>query len=140
MKKQLVAAFSFAVLIAACGGAGDKKASETKDSTASATTTPASGSGGNAEADKALDLIGGSDCTTCHRLNKNAGGAAIGPAYSDVAAKYAPAADSTVQRLIKKVITGGSGVWGTVPMTPHPALKPEDVKTMITYILTLKQS
>jgi cytochrome c len=124
--------------MAACGGSGDKKA-ETKDTTASATTTPAAGSSGNAEADKALDLIGASDCTTCHRLNKNAGGASIGPAYSDVAAKYAPAADSTVDRLVKKVISGGSGIWGTVPMTPHPTLKPEDVKTMVTYILTIKQ-
>jgi len=138
MTKQLVAALSCAMLMAACGGSGDKKA-ETKDTTASATTTPATASGGNAAADKALDLIGASDCTTCHRLNKNAGGAAIGPAYSDVAAKYAPAADSTIDRLVKKVISGGSGIWGTVPMTPHPALKPEDVKTMVTYILTLKQ-
>jgi len=138
MTKQLVAALSCAMLMAACGGSGDKKA-ETKDTTASATTTPAAGSSGNAEADKALDLIGASDCTTCHRLNKNAGGASIGPAYSDVAAKYAPAADSTVDRLVKKVISGGSGIWGTVPMTPHPTLKPEDVKTMVTYILTIKQ-
>jgi cytochrome c len=125
--------------MAACGGSGDKKA-ETKDTTASAATTPAASTGSNPAADKALDLIGASDCTTCHRLNKNGGGAAIGPAYSDVAAKYAPAADSTVDRLVKKVISGGSGIWGTVPMTPHPTLKPEDVKTMVTYILTLKQS
>ena len=65
-------------------------------------------------------------------------GATIGPAYSDVAAKYSPAADTTVNRLVKKIITGGSGIWGTVPMTPHPALKEEDVKTIVTYILTLK--
>ena len=138
MTKQLVAALSCAMLMAACGGSGDKKA-ETKDTTAAATTTPATGTTGNAEADKALDLIGASDCTTCHRLNKNGGGASIGPAYSDVAAKYAPAADSTVERLVKKVIAGGSGIWGTVPMTPHPTLKPEDVKTMVSYILSLKQ-
>lgn len=138
MTKQLVAALSCAMLMAACGGSGDKKA-ETKDTTASATTTPAAGSSGNAAADKALDLIGASDCTTCHSLKKG-GTAVIGPAYSDVAAKYAPAADSTVDRLVKKVISGGSGIWGTVPMTPHPALKPEDVKTMVTYILSLKQS
>ncbi|HEY4110290.1 c-type cytochrome [Puia sp.] len=136
MTKQLVAALSCAILMAACGGSGDKKASDAtaKDSA----TTPSSSTTTNAAADKALDLIGASDCTTCHRLNKNVGGASIGPAYSDVAAKYNPAADSTVDRLVKKVITGGSGIWGTVPMTPHPTLKPEDVKTMVTYILTLK--
>ena len=135
MTKQLVAALSCAMLMAACGGSGDKKASDTKDTTATtaapATTNPA--------ADKALDLIGASDCTTCHRLHKADGGATIGPAYSDVAAKYSPAADTTVDRIVKKIISGGSGIWGTVPMTPHPALKPEDVKTMVAYILTLKQ-
>jgi cytochrome c len=135
MTKQLVAAFSITLLLAACGGAGDKKTSETKDTTASASTTPAT----NAAADKALDLIGASDCTTCHRLNKNSGGASIGPAYSDVAAKYPNAADSTVDRLVNKVIKGGNGIWGSVPMTPHANLRPEDVKTMVTYILSLKQ-
>ena len=140
MNKQLVAAFSITVLLAACGGSGDKKASETKDSTAATTTTPATGSGGNAAADKALDLIGASDCTTCHRLHQAQSGSNLGPAYDQVAAKYSPAGDSTVERLVKKVISGGNGIWGTTPMTPHPTLKPEDVKTMVTYILSLKQN
>jgi cytochrome c len=88
--------------------------------------------------EKGLELIGASDCTTCHRLHKAAAGASIGPAYSEVAAKYAPAADTTVDRIVKKIISGGSGIWGVVPMTPHPALTPADVKVMVTYILTLK--
>lgn len=139
LSKSLVAALSCTMLIAACGGSEEKKAAETKDSAATTTAPAANPATTNAAADKALDLIGASDCTTCHRLNKQTGGASIGPAYSDVAAKYSPAADTTVDRLVKKVIAGGSGVWGTVPMTPHPALKPEDVKTMVTYILSLKQ-
>ena len=139
LSKTLVTALSCAMLMAACGGAGDKKATDTKDTTATA-AAPANSGTTNAATDKALDLIGGSDCTTCHRLKKADGGASIGPAYSDVAAKYSPAADTTVDRLVKKIISGGSGIWGTVPMTPHPALKPEDVKTMVTYILSLKQS
>ena len=87
---------------------------------------------------KGLELIGASDCTTCHRLHKEAAGASIGPSYSEVAAKYSPAADTTVDRLVHKIISGGTGIWGTVPMTPHPALAPEDVKVMVTYILSLK--
>jgi cytochrome c len=138
MTKQLVAALSCAMLMAACGGSGDQKATETKDTT-SAAATPAASANSNPAADKALDLIGASDCTTCHRLHQNEGGASIGPAYSQVAAKYSPAADSTVDRLVKKIMNGGSGIWGTVPMTPHPALKADDVKTMVTYILSLKQ-
>jgi cytochrome c len=85
-------------------------------------------------------LIGTSDCTTCNKLDKSSTtGIAIGPAYSDVAAKYAPAADTTVDRLVKKIITGGSGVWGPTPMTPHPALKEADIREMVKYILTLKK-
>jgi len=88
--------------------------------------------------EKGLELIGASDCTTCHRLHKEAAGASIGPSYSEVAAKYAPAADTTVDRIVKKIISGGSGIWGAVPMTPHPALAPADVKVMVNYIMTLK--
>ena len=136
MSKKLVVVLSAAVLMAACGNNGEKKATENKDTTAAA---PAPAPATSANSDKALELIAGSDCTTCHRVQKESSGATIGPAYSDVAAKYAPAADTTIDRLVKKVISGGSGVWGTVPMTPHPAMKAEDVKTIVTYIMTLKK-
>jgi cytochrome c len=135
LSKQLVAVFSSAVLLAACGNSTDTKTPPADTTAAAPAAAPAS-----TASDKGLDLIAASDCTTCHKLNKEASsGASIGPAYSEVAAKYSPAADTTVDRLIKKVISGGSGVWGTVPMTPHPMLKPEDVKTMVTYILSLKK-
>jgi cytochrome c len=137
MTKKLVVVLSAAVFMAACGNSGETKPAETKDTTAAATTPAAAPS--TAASDKGLELIGASDCTTCHRLNKESSGASIGPAYSEVAAKYAPAADTTIDRLVKKVISGGSGIWGTIPMTPHPALKAEDVKTMVTYIMTLKK-
>ncbi|SRR5579871_4832340 len=132
MKKTFII-FSSVLLLTACGSSGDKK-SEKTDTTTSTTTTV------SPSAEKALELIGQSDCTTCHKLDKNATtGMAIGPAYSDVAARYAPAADTTIDRLVKKVISGGSGVWGTAPMTAHPGLKEDDVKTIVTYILTLKK-
>jgi cytochrome c len=134
--KQLVASLSLTLLLGACGGSGEKKSAAATDTTAASTTAPAASSTAN---DKALELIAGSDCTTCHRLNQASSGSNIGPAYDQVAAKYSPAADSTVDRIVKKVISGGSGIWGTVPMTPHPQLKTEDVKTMVTYILSLKK-
>jgi len=138
MSKKLVVVLSAAMLMAACGNNGETKATGNKDTAAAAPgTTPAPAS--SASSDKALELIAGSDCTTCHRVQKESSGASIGPAYSDVAAKYAPAADTTIDRLVKKVIAGGSGVWGTVPMTPHPAMKAEDIKTIINYIMTLKK-
>ncbi|HEY4060673.1 MAG TPA: c-type cytochrome [Puia sp.] len=135
ISKKLVVVLFGSLLAAACGNSGDAKSSD-KDTTAAAATPAAPA--GNPASDKALELIAGSDCTTCHRLNKNSSGANTGPAYSDVAAKYAPAADTTIDRLVKKIITGGSGVWGSIPMTPHPALKEADIRTMVNYIMTLK--
>lgn len=61
----------------------------------------------------------------------------IGPAYVDIAAKY-PLNDENVNHLADKIIAGGKGVWGEVPMTPHSALSKDDAKKMVSYILSLK--
>ncbi|HEV2352681.1 MAG TPA: c-type cytochrome [Puia sp.] len=133
MRNNLLLVLSGAILLASCGGnSGGAKAPETKDT--SATTTPAATSA----ADKGLELIGSNDCTACHSIRVGQG-PNTGPAYEDVAAKYAPAKDSTVNRLVKKIISGGTGVWGTNVMTPHPGLSEADVRTMVNYILSLKK-
>ena len=120
--------------MAACGGSGgEAKPGEKKDTPAS--TAPAAG----AASDKGLELIGSNDCTACHSVRKGQG-PNTGPAYEDVAAKYSPAADTTVARIIKKIKDGGNGIWGSNVMTPHPAVKDEDIKTMVDYILSLKKS
>ena len=129
MKKTILFLLICSGAVLACNSGGS---SSKTDSAAAAPAAPA------AADSKGLELIGASDCTTCHRLHKEAAGASIGPSYSEVAAKYSNAADTTVDRLVHKIITGGNGVWGTVPMTPHPALAPADVKEMVTYILSLK--
>ena len=131
MKKTFILLLSGLVII----GCGTPSANNTekKDTTATAPETISTAN------EKGLELIGSSDCTTCHRLDQAGTGATIGPAYSEVAKKYAPAPDSTFNRLVKKIITGGQGVWGNVPMTPHPALKEEDVREMVKYILSLKK-
>ena len=128
MKKSILFLLVSSAVILACNSSSNSSAKT--DSAAAPAPTAADSKG--------LELIGSSDCTTCHRLHKEAAGASIGPSYSEVAAKYSPAADTTVDRLVHKIIAGGSGVWGTVPMTPHPALPPADVKEMVTYILSLK--
>jgi cytochrome c len=134
--KKLFVILSCSLLAIACGS-GDSSKSSGKDSAAAA---PAGGSGAvTATDEKGLELIGASDCTTCHRLNASTQGVSTGPAYSEVAAKYAPAADSTVNRIVQKIITGGSGIWGSVPMTPHPQLAEADIREMVKYILSLKK-
>jgi cytochrome c len=135
MNKRLTVILSCTILAAACGSSGESKPTDSATKAPSTTAAPATT---NADS-KGLELIGASDCTTCHRLDKAGSGASIGPAYSEVAEKYSPAADSTVNRLIKKIISGGSGVWGSVPMTPHPSVPEADVKEMVKYILALKK-
>jgi len=78
-------------------------------------------------------LLAKNDCLSCHKVDVKL----VGPAYKDVAKKY-PASAANYDLLSKKVIAGGSGVWGEVPMAPHPSVPPADVKKMIQYILSLK--
>jgi len=135
--KKLLAILLVAALAYSCGG-GDENKNKTDENqpvdTSAATTAPAPGStAGGVDSEKALTLIGSSDCTTCHAIDKKV----IGPAYKDVAKKY----DNTpqvVDTLIQKVKKGGMGNWGNIPMTPHPDLADEDIRTMVTYILSLK--
>lgn len=88
---------------------------------------------GLADEEKGIELIAGSDCLTCHKVNEKA----IGPSYQDVANKYTTD-DATISDLAGKIIKGGSGVWGEVPMTPHPQVSEDDAKIMVKYILSLK--
>jgi cytochrome c len=75
-----------------------------------------------------------SDCATCHKLDEKL----VGPSFRDIANKY-PNDDATITMLAGKVINGGAGNWGQVPMTPHPQLSQDDAKTIVKYILLLKK-
>jgi cytochrome c len=75
----------------------------------------------------------GSDCMACHAEATKL----VGPSYKDIGKKYHGDAGA-VDKLVKKIKAGGSGAWGAIPMTPHPALKDEDVKVMVEWILSLK--
>ena len=74
------------------------------------------------------------DCATCHKIDKKV----IGPSYLEIAKKY-PMNDKNVSYLSDKIIKGGSGVWGAIPMAPHSALKKEDAKKIAKYILSLNK-
>lgn len=134
MRNNFFLLLSTALFMTACGNNGNQtKPAETKDT--SSAISPAT----SAASDKGLELIGSNDCTACHSLHKGQG-PNTGPAYEDVAAKYTPAADSTIDRLVKKIKDGGNGVWGSNVMTPHPGLSDTDIRTMVTYILTIKEA
>jgi cytochrome c len=86
-----------------------------------------------ARAQSAEDLLKTNGCTACHTADKKL----VGPAYSEVAAKYRGDAGAAA-KLAAKVKGGGSGVWGAVPMPPNPMVKDDDLKRMIGFILAMK--
>ncbi len=132
MKKYLVS-ITLLTFIAACGGGtGTENKSDTTATTETRATTDISE---NPDYKAGLALIGKSDCLTCHKVSEKL----IGPAYKDVAMKYA-GQDTAVKYLAGKIIKGGSGIWGTVPMTPHPQLSEADAEQMVKYILLLKNA
>ena len=134
--KKLFAMLFIAAVIYSCGE-GDKKndSEEPKraDTAAATTTEPAPTASVGVDAEKALTLIGSSDCMTCHAIDRKV----IGPAYKDVAKKYEDT-KAVEDTLVSKIKHGGSGNWGNIAMLPHPDLAEEDARIMVKYILSLK--
>jgi cytochrome c len=84
-----------------------------------------------AMADQAL--AASKNCMACHAVDKKL----VGPSYKDVAAKYAGQKDA-VDKLAAKIMTGGSGVWGPVPMPANPQVNDADAKKLAAWVLSLK--
>jgi cytochrome c len=77
-------------------------------------------------------LILQNDCKSCHTPAKQL----IGPAYRQVASRYSKDTGD-YQKLVQKMIRGGSGVWGNRAMPPHPGLSEDDARKMVAYVLSL---
>lgn len=112
--------------------AGKAKQTTTTSGSEASKTQQATALQGNYE--KGMKLIEMSDCLACHKVEDKL----VGPSYQDVAGKY-EFNDKNVDYLAQKIIKGGSGVWGQIPMSPHPDLKVADAKEMAKYILSLKK-
>ena len=123
MKKAVFMIMVVAVF-ASCGGSGNS--TEEKPKVADITEDPVY--------KKGVEIVAGADCFTCHKIDEKN----VGPAWRDVAAKYA-GQDTAVKYLAHKIINGGSGVWGQVPMAAHPTLSEEDAETLAKYVLMLKK-
>lgn len=80
-----------------------------------------------------LKLATAKNCMACHAADKKL----VGPSFKDVANKYASQKDA-VEKLSAKVIKGGSGVWGPVPMPANSQVSPEEAKTLVTWIMAQK--
>ena len=79
------------------------------------------------------DLAQKKNCMACHAIDKKV----VGPSYQEVAAKYAGQKDA-VEKLSQKVIKGGSGTWGPVPMPANAQVNDAEAKQLVQWIMTLK--
>jgi len=118
--------------IAACSNSTNDS-SNADSSAANSTASDANDISTNPDYQKGLTLIASSDCLTCHKVSEKL----TGPAYDSVANRYENT-EENVKMLAGKIIKGGSGNWGTVPMTPHPAVSEADAEQMVKYVLLLR--
>ncbi len=83
--------------------------------------------------DPVQKLLGAHACAGCHAVDSRV----VGPSFKEVAAKYAgdPGAP---QRLASKIRSGGSGVWGSVPMPANPQIPASDLKLVVDWVLAQK--
>lgn len=125
MKKKILFLSITTLFLTACGSSEDTSSTET---TASTTTAP------KPAMEPGELLIVKSDCIGCHKKDEKI----IGPSYVEIAEKY-PSTDENIALLASKIIKGGKGVWGPIPMTPHANITDDEAKTMVKYILSLKK-
>jgi cytochrome c len=123
--KKIFLAGCLGILILSCS----KKENTSVDTTSSEAVTVSEPAKTNLSGDQIIQTL---DCTGCHTANERM----IGPSYKEIADKYS---DKDIETLASKIIEGGSGVWGSVPMQPHPQVSKEDAKKMVEYILSQKK-
>ena len=73
------------------------------------------------------------NCLSCHSIDKKI----VGPAYKDVAKKYAGQKDAA-DKLASKIMKGGAGVWGVVPMPVNNQVNEAEAKKLANWVLSLK--
>jgi cytochrome c len=80
-----------------------------------------------------MELAQAKNCLACHAVDHKV----VGPAYKDVAAKYA-GDKGAVDKLAQKIMKGGSGVWGPVPMPANTQVSEAEAKKLAAWVLSLK--
>lgn len=72
-------------------------------------------------------------CLGCHAVDRKQ----VGPAFKDIAARYAGQADA-VARMADKIVKGGAGAWGPVPMPANPKVTPEEARQLAVWVMSLR--
>lgn len=123
--KKLFLAGSLGLLVFSCSKKDVTPAEGTPSETAGMTDPSSKSLSG----DQIIETL---DCSGCHSVSERM----VGPSYREIADKYS---DQDTKMLASKIIEGGSGVWGNVPMAAHPQVSKEDAEKMVGYILSLKK-
>jgi len=118
----------FALVLFSCGPKKEKASTEDYGTPSDQSAKPV----GSDVVAQGESLVKASDCKTCHHATNKI----IGPAHLDVAKKY-EFTDANVKMLAQKIIKGGTGVWGQIPMTAHPDISEADAEKMAQYVLSL---
>jgi cytochrome c len=135
MKKNVLIIFSSFLFLMSCGDNSSNSSTTTDTTAADKKAEEPAAPAADATATKGMELIAKSDCLTCHKLKE----ASIGPAYAAIAAKYKSVDQKVaIDSMVSQIHHGGSGKWGTVPMTPHPTISQEDAEAMAHYIMSVQ--
>jgi len=73
------------------------------------------------------------NCMACHAVSNKL----VGPSYKDVAAKYA-GQKGAEDKLVQKVLKGGAGAWGPVPMPANPQVSEAEARSLVKWVLATK--
>jgi cytochrome c len=115
-----------------CGGKKEEAKEEEKDEYGDYETAEPKKESGDDLIKQGQALVEASDCKTCHHATNKI----VGPAHGEVAKKY-EFTQANVTYLAGKIMSGGSGVWGEIPMTAHPDISKADAEKMAMYVLSL---
>jgi cytochrome c len=135
MKKIITICLLAAGMYACNNGTGDAKTEAKQDAKTEPVQIAKADPTDSPEFQKGLELMNNSDCKTCHKVDEKL----IGPAFRDIANKY-PNNTATLDTLAHKIIKGGQGNWGSIPMAAHDKLSLEDATAMAKYVLLLKNN
>lgn len=127
--KLTLAAIAMVLVVASCGPNKTENAVQEDYGTPDETAAPVASVDILAQGES---LVKASDCKICHHATNKI----IGPSHTDVAKKY-EFTQANVALLASKIISGGTGVWGEIPMTPHPDITQIDAEKMARYVLSL---
>ena len=141
MLKNLFFLIALSIAVSSCAGNSDQTRNHTDSTNAVnfneavkktvSVESPAPAVSIANSSDKGAQLIVQNDCRNCHKEQEKL----IGPAFTAIAKKYTL---KNIDSLANKVIKGGAGSWGDIPMTPHPSLQRNDAKEMVAFILKMK--